>query len=537
MIKKRLVFILMICAITLYLASCGSSGNDGAADVNPPGDTSAGDDASDDPSGPGDTSGDDPSTYAVTVTVTGLSGVGLTLQNNGKNDFMPQGDGSYTFAAEMADNESYDVAVAVQPTAPDQFCNVYFKSGTIAGADVTDIVVDCVTGLYNIVDTNQTTCYDSETGQNISCTGKGYDADYAGYQPDYTLSGDTTMVTDHVTGLVWTRTPDTNGDGVVNAQDKMTFAAAEAYCRSLSYGKFTWRLPTIKELYSLIVFDGTDPSGYTGTDTSLLSPFIDDDVFEPGFGDTTAGERIIDGQYATKTVYTSPFGTIFGADTLFGVNFIDGRIKGYPYDFPENDPKTFYVLAVAGNTTYGENSFSENGDGTITDQATGLMWQQDDHQSTDFEDAVTYCQACTTGGWTDWRLPNVKELQSIVDYSRSPDYTGSAAIDPVFHATSFTNEGGETDYGYYWAATTHVQYNGSGSNGTYISFGRALGYFSDALTDVHGAGAQRSNAKMNVASAPGSASLDLGHGTFYYKGPQEDILRIDNMVRCVRGTR
>ena len=534
MIKKHLVFIVMIFALALYATGCSSSGNGGSADTNPSGDTSADDDTPGDSSGPDNTSNDD--SYSIKVIVRGLSGGGLTLQNNDGDDLTPNGDGTYTFSAKVADGGNYDVSVAGQPTSPAQFCNVYYHSGTVNGADVTDIVVDCVTGLYNIVDTHQTTCYDSDTGRQITCTGKGYDGDYAGNQPDYTISGDGTLVTDHVTGLVWTRTPDINGDGAVNAQDKMTLEAAEAYCPSLSYGGFTWRLPTIKELYSLIAFDGTDPSGYTGTDTSLLTPFIDDAVFAPGFGDTSAGERIIDGQYATKTVYSSPFGTIFGADTMFGVNFIDGRIKGYPYDFPENNPKTFYVLAVTGNTEYGKNSYSDNDDGTITDQATGLMWQQDDYQSENFEDGVSYCEACTTGGWTDWHLPNVKELQSIVDYTRSPDFTNSAAIDPVFKTTSFINEGGETDYGYYWAATTHLQYNGSGSNGTYISFGRALGYFSDALTDVHGAGAQRSNAKMNVTSEPGSSSVDLGHGRFYYKGPQGDILRIDNMVRCVRET-
>ena len=42
--------------------------------------------------------------------------------------------------------------------------------------------------------------------------------------------------------------------------------------------------------------------------------------------------------------------------------------------------------------------------------------------------------------YNDWRLPNAKEMQSIVDYSRVPDATGSAAIDPVFSITEITNE-------------------------------------------------------------------------------------------------
>jgi hypothetical protein len=161
------------------------------------------------------------------------------------------------------------------------------------------------------------------------------------------------------------------------------------------------------------------------------------------------------------------------------------------------------------------------------------MWTQDDYQSTDFDDAVSYCEASTTGGYSDWRLPDAKELQSIVDYGRAPDATNSAAIDPVFNATAITNEGGETDWGYYWASTTHAGYDGKGANGTYVSFGRALGYYNSQLTDVHGAGAQRSSHKSDETT-DGTTAENLGYGAFYYKGPQGDITRIDNMVRCVR---
>jgi len=481
-----------------------------------------------------DSSGDSSAAYSIGFSVSGLTGSGLTLQNNGGDDLEIDSDGSYVFATDVMSGQSYDVTVASRPASPDQVCNVYYHSGTVNGSDVNDVEVACFVGEYNVVDTGQVTCYDSATGNETVCTGFGYDADYDGNQPDYTVSADGTMVTDNVTGLVWTQTPDTNGDGVVDADDKMTLDDAETYCSTLKNGGFEWRLPSVKELYSLILFSGTDPSGYSGSDTSVLTPFIDDSVFEPGFGDTSAGERIIDGQYATTTTYVSPEGTIYGADTMFGVNFIDGRIKGYPYNYPSNNPKTFYVLAVTGgNTAYGENDFSDNGDGTVTDLATGLMWTQGDYQSTDYDDAVSYCEASTTGGYTDWRLPNVKELQSIIDYSRAPDETGSAAIDPVFTATSFTNEEGESDWGYYWASTTHANFGGNGSNGTYVSFGRAVGYFDSELTDVHGAGAQRSNNKSDP-TIDGTTPMNLGYGTFYYKGPQGDIVRIDNMVRCVR---
>jgi hypothetical protein len=161
------------------------------------------------------------------------------------------------------------------------------------------------------------------------------------------------------------------------------------------------------------------------------------------------------------------------------------------------------------------------------------MWHTHDYQSANIEDAVTYCETITTGGYTDWRLPDVKELHSIVDYDRAPDHSNSAAIDPLFNTSSIANEEGETDWGFYWTSTTHATNTGLGDSAAYVSFGRALGYYNSEVVDVHGAGAQRSNHKsVNASQASGSENLVFG--TFYYHGPQGDILRLDNMVRCVR---
>lgn len=380
---------------------------------------------------------------------------------------------------------------------------------------------------YAIVDTNQNQCYDSSSGVATSCIGSGYDADYSGNQPDYTLSDDGLIVTDNITGLIWQQSSDINGDGSLTSDDKLYQSDTMSYCENLSYGgRDDWRLPSIKESYSLIQFSGKDPSGYQGTDTSALTAFIDE-VFDWAFGDMASGERIIDGQFASSTQYVS---TTMNADaTTFGVNFVDGRIKGYP-----SERLPFYVRCVSGNPSYGINDFSDNDDQTVNDDATGLMWQQDDSDSSNWDDAVAQCEAATTASHTNWRLPNAKELQSIIDYSRSPDTHSQAAIDPIFNASSFKNEAGEDDWGYYWASSTHTTYNDNGSSATYVSFGRALGYMNGTIMDVHGAGAQRSNNKTAVSSTPGASSSTGVNGTFYYHGPQGDILRDNNKVRCVR---
>jgi hypothetical protein len=208
------------------------------------------------------------------------------------------------------------------------------------------------------------------------------------------------------------------------------------------------------------------------------------------------------------------------------VNFADGRIKGYGLSLHGSD-KTFFLICVRGNESYGVNSFTDNGDGTVTDQAAGLMWSQSDSGTgMIWEEALAWVAQKNTEnylGYNDWRMPNAKELQSIVDYTRSPDTSSSAAIDEVFSATSITNEAGQTDYPFYWTGTTHASSNGMGGSGAYIAFGRALGYMNGEWVDVHGAGAQRSDPKTGDPD-------DYPTGN----GPQGDAIRIYNYVRCVR---
>ncbi len=361
-----------------------------------------------------------------------------------------------------------------------------------------------VDGGYTIVDTGQTTCYDNQAQISPPSAGEafyGQDAQYAGHQPSYRTSTDGQTAYDNNTGLTWQQTPDRNGDGQIDANDKIAWADIPAYVASLNaanYGGYNdWRLPTIKELYSLIDFAGTDPSGYNGTDTSGLTPFIDTSHFAFGFGDVSAGERIIDAQYWSDTQYVST--TMHGNATVFGVNFADGRIKGYPRDTRLNGTPTEYIRCVRGNTSYGENNFVDNGDHTVTDTATYLMWSQtDSNQGFNWQDALAWVQtqnAANYLGHSDWRLPNAKELQSIVDYTRSPDTTASAAIDPIFNCTQITNEAGQADYPWYWTSTTHASSNGMAARAVYVCFGRSMGYMNGSWLDVHGAGAQRSDPK------------------------------------------
>ncbi|MFD1293067.1 DUF1566 domain-containing protein [Lutibacter holmesii] len=378
---------------------------------------------------------------------------------------------------------------------------------------------------FPIVGTNQSKFFNNTTETTTQSTDDdfyGQNANYPGTTPSYEDNGDGT-VTDMVTGLMWEQSFDHNGDGSIDADDKLSYADILIVVNTTSTGGYTdWRVPTIKEMYSLMMFSGRDISSVEGDDTTGLIPFINTDYFDFDYGDTEAMERLIDVQCATTAVYVSDE----VSETVFGVNLADGRIKGYGTEMMGQD-KSFNYLLVRGRETYGINEYSDNGDGTISDSATGLMWMQDDSAaSMVWKDALNYAENFEYAGFSDWRLPDAKELQGIIDYTKSPATTNSATIDSVFNSTVIENEAGEDDYPWYWSSTTHEAESDDmeGGWGVYLAFGRCMGNMgTDTWTDVHGAGAQRSDPKDGDPT-----EFEDGHG------PQGDAIRILNYVRLVR---
>ncbi|MFR9644810.1 MAG: DUF1566 domain-containing protein [Rikenellaceae bacterium] len=423
---------------------------------------------------------------------------------------------------------------------------------------------------YRIVDTEQTKFFDNK--QEIAAPAKGeqfygQDAQHKGNAASYTDNGDGT-ITDNVTGLMWQK-----------GYEVMTYPEAlKAIEKFKLAGHSDWRIPSIKEAYSLILFSGSDVSPELSAGSDIPgTPFINTNIFDFKYG--ANGVRSIDSQLLTSSLYV---GSIPNDELLFGVNFADGRIKGYGLKFGGGD-KPFMVRFVRGGE-YGVNNFTDNGDGTITDKATELVWSKaDSKKSMNWSEALAYAEEMNSQnylGHSDWRVPNAKELQSIVDYSRSPLTTSSAAIDPIFEVSSIKDESGANDFPFYWTSTTHEN-SGSmaDSAAVYVAFGRSLGNMSNTQMmpmpqrgegnrpqmgggrpqqgapqgqqgqgrpeggrpegqqsrqqnnkssepnwiDVHGAGSQRSDPKAGDPSVYAN-----GHG------PQGDVIRINNYVRLVR---
>jgi len=309
-------------------------------------------------------------------------------------------------------------------------------------------------------------------------------------------------ISDEVTGLMWQK----------DMGDEVTWANAMndvGKCRTGDYDD--WRMPNVKELFSLIRYSGQ----CKGDDSVTM--FIDIQYFVQPIGDTSIPSgREIDAQTWSDLKFN---GTIMNNElpTSFGVNFVDGRVKNYPADQGK------YARYVRGNLEYSINEFSDNGDGTVSDSATGLMWAQNDSgEGLNWGDALAYCEHLNLAGYSDWRLPTIKELNSIVDYSKCQN---CAAINQtVFNITMVPDPDGNTWYPYFWSSTTLLDGNIPGDEALYQTFGRALAYVNGTLADAHGPGAIRGDPKN------GSRSDFPSHE----QGYQGDIQYVYNYVRPVR---
>jgi hypothetical protein len=117
--------------------------------------------------------------------------------------------------------------------------------------------------------------------------------------------------------------------------------------------------------------------------------------------------------------------------------------------------------------------FTDNtgsGAGTVTDNLTGLMWAKDANTAglKNWDGALAYCNDLILGGHDDWRLPNVKELLSLIDFGKSdPALPGGHPFDNVkanllsFYGSSTTNHGNSA---HAWHVYMH--------NGNVDSFGK-----------------------------------------------------------------
>ncbi|NQU63691.1 MAG: DUF1566 domain-containing protein, partial [SAR324 cluster bacterium] len=250
-----------------------------------------------------------------------------------------------------------------------------------------------------------------DTGQTTSYTGTdGADNDYSINPPSFTDNGDGT-ITDNNTRRMWQQ-PD---DNVIRIWD-----AAVSYCQYLSLGVHAlgvygdWRLPNPKELQSIVDYGSNGPSI--------------DTTFFPGISPSyywTATPRQANSNEAWFVNFTSGF-----------VNYEDKSTPGYVRCIREGSESDIWASDYS--------DYIVIDDGTVVHQPTGLNWQQeDDNVQRNWEASLDYCETLSLGNYSDWRLPNLKELTTIVDYSVSnPSITTSVFLNIVsdFYWSSTIND-------------------------------------------------------------------------------------------------
>jgi len=293
--------------------------------------------------------------------------------------------------------------------------------------------------------TGQTTPYSTGVDENVT-TGAAWPA------TRFSASGQS--IIDNLTGLQWAKNgnlmgtsymaqdnDDTPGDGLVLWQTSLNFIA---YLNGIGYdGHADWRLPNRDEIRSLVNF------GQAANETWLNN-------VSQGFSNVVAL------YYWTSTSYAGSTGNAWRVSMNNGTTAFVAMTTNYHYAWPVRGGSGGIVrLAKTGRTTLyaaGDDGdlekgvadpvsrFLDNADGTITDQLTGLMWEKAPSSSTyTWQQAVDAASASATGAHPDWRVPNISELESLLNAEQS-DSTIYLALKGFSNLTNVI----------YWSSTTRA---------------------------------------------------------------------------------
>ena len=251
--------------------------------------------------------------------------------------------------------------------------------------------------MLRLPDTGQTSGYTTTFGE---------DNDYTINAPFFVVNGNGT-VSDTLTGLMWQQ-----ADG-----GEMTIENATTYCSTLSLGGYSnWRLPSAHEAFSILNHQNNNPALNTTVFTTSTAEYW-----------WTSDKQANDNAKIWCTNAGGGIGNHPKTETISA-----GGVK------------RFHTRAVRtiSTPTIVPNHFTDNGNGTTTDNLTNLIWQKIIYSdSLTWENALTYADTLTINGNADWRLPNIKELQSIND-----ETIINPSINTSYFSTSNINK--------YWSSTT-----------------------------------------------------------------------------------
>ncbi len=267
-----------------------------------------------------------------------------------------------------------------------------------------------------------------DTGQILNATATfGEDSDYTRNAPSFVDNGNGT-ISDVNTGLMWQKV----GNG------ESTWETAVANASSITTGGYTdWRLPTPSELFSIQNHENNNPAlntTYFPSSVPAAEYWWTSDIFGS----------------STTNIWCANAGGGLGPKPKAETVSAGGAFQ-------------YHARYVRGAKPTNGHNYVNNGDGTITDLDTNLMWSQVPSSNRSWTAALTYAEDLALGGYSDWRMPNVKELQSLVDFARATATT--ATTTPCLNRTLFPSASATS----YWSSSS--QKSGTPTAAWVVEFG------------------------------------------------------------------
>lgn len=292
-------------------------------------------------------------------------------------------------------------------------------------------------GKLKPIKTGQTVCYSGTTDTTATCSGTGQDGELqkgraANFSGPSLVGVSDYTTTDNYTGLVWKSCAEgLGGSTCTGTVTPITWANSETTCTALNAGAgyagiTNWRLPTPDELRTLV--------DYSTNSTSFFSQFPNTPT-------------VLDGFWSSVT-------NLSNTANAWAVEY------GYGKVWSKAKTSSLYIRCVSG-TTLPNSTYVDNGNGTITDLNTSLMWQKCTNGQTgldcasgsvtamNWSTALNTCNSLSLGSKSagQWRLPSIQELATIVSTSTN----SPAILTTFFPGTSSATLG-------YYSSTSYINF-------------------------------------------------------------------------------